>query len=279
MRAGQPRSEFGELVKGFVPALLTLGEHLTGAEDAFEAERAAAETLVPMLALDDFRAEMARSLAEGLAAEGGPAALAVLRMLAEFGEGADSDAASGLADGMAASGVADPPWLETLRAPVEALEFRRFSAASEPERAALVASFRRAGVDHGFLVAVDYLRCGAADLVEPVRPGELGEVVSLIGARYAEAGIDPAEEVLDPETAGRFLVGAVQASLDHMAEDGSPCGIGPDADPDSGAVLDRERARGLGALLTRRLRAAGLAGEAPKHGEHVPGGGESPNSP
>ncbi|WP_199035218.1 plasmid pRiA4b ORF-3 family protein [Glycomyces salinus] len=270
--ARQVMAAFESMLGELVPTMIDMGDHLTQTDDPFEAECVGGGTLLPLLATDMFaKAGVARRLAEALAAEGGPAALAVLRLMTELDTDWRVSFAAELADGVAAAGASEPPWVGSLRAPVEAVEFLRYTAAEEPSLAMVLAGFRREGEVHGFSVGVDLADCGAADLVEPISAADYDEVLTMVEAQFSTGASGWAMERLDHEEAGRFLTGALQAALEHFAEDDEePDLIDPDEESDEDGPLEKEQIIGLGALLSMRLRAAGLQGPALGHGEHVP---------
>ncbi|HEU5126704.1 MAG TPA: plasmid pRiA4b ORF-3 family protein [Glycomyces sp.] len=262
--------QIDDLLAAMRPHFAAIGDDLATVTDPFEAELAGGAVLGLLAGLDLLASErVAPRLVADVALQGDTSARALLVFM---GLGPDRNLADLAREADAAldeAGVADPVWAPTLFQPVEPARFTRITVPGDRVEAWLLALFRRAGEEHGFLVGVDYADCGAITTLDPVPPDHVDEIVRRIEAGALVDDVASVAEELDEERARVFLDGAIGTTLDHWAED----------DDDTGEDLEAELLPGRIILLGRRLNEAGLIGEAPEHGGHVPAPAERPSPP
>lgn len=249
------------LLAAMRPYFAAIGDDLATVTDPFEAELAGGAVLGLLAGLDLLASErVAPRLVADVALQGDTSARALLvfmglgpdRNLADLARQADT--------ALDEAGVADPVWAPTLFQPVEPARFTQITVPGASAEAWLLALFRRSEEEHGFLVGVDYADCGAITTLDPVPPDQVDELVRCVEAGELIEDVTTVAEDLDREQARLFLDGAIGTTLDHWAEE----------DDDTGEDLEAELLPGRIILLGRRLNEAGLVGEAPEHGGHVP---------
>ncbi|GAB3645233.1 plasmid pRiA4b ORF-3 family protein [Glycomyces tarimensis] len=254
--------EIDELVAMMRPHMAAIGDDLAAVTDPFEAELAGGAILGLLAGLEQLDSERAAlRLVEDVALQGDTSARALLVFM---GLGPDPNLASlaRQADAvLGAAGVADPVWADALHLPVEPTRFTKITVPGDRMEAWLLALFRRSNEEHGFLVGVDYTDCGAITMLDPVPPGHVHDLVERVEAGELLDDIPTIAEDLDEEQARVFLDGAIGATLDHWAEEDDD---GPEDD------LEADLLPGRIILLGRRLNEAGLVGEQPGHGGHIP---------
>lgn len=254
--------EIDGLLATMRPHMAAIGDDLAALTDPFEAELAGGAILGLLAGLEllDSNAAAVR-LVQDIALQGDTSARAVLVFISLGPDPDLADLARRADVALDEAGVADPVWARTLFEPVESTRFTRITAAGSDSDAWLLALFRRAEEEHGFLVGVDYTECGAITMLDPVPPDQVDELVRRVDAGALIGDVPTVIEDLDREQGRIFLDGAIGTTLDHWAE-------GADEADDE---LEEDLMPGRIILLGRRLNEAGLVGEPPEHGGHVPG--------
>ncbi|MCH7232597.1 plasmid pRiA4b ORF-3 family protein [Glycomyces sp. L485] len=250
-----------ELVAMMRPHMAAIGDDLATVNDPFEAELAGGAILGLLAGLEQFDSDRAAvRLVEDVALQGDTSARALLVFM---GLGPDRNLASlaRQADAVLdAAGVQDPVWADKLFQPVEPTRFTRITVPGDRMEAWLLVLFRRSDEEHGFLVGIDYTDCGAISMLDPVPPSHVRDLVERIEAGELLDDIPTVAEDLDEEQGRVFLDGAIGATLDHWAEEDDETEDDLDADLLPGRII----------LLGRRLNEAGMVGDPPVHGAHVP---------
>jgi len=106
-------------------------------------------------------------------------------------------AASAAAGRLVAAGMPTPRWAGELAEPVRVGDCMRLYDTQET-MSVLVASFRRAGRGHAFMVIVDEWACGAAADILVVDADHLPEALDDIRKGGLADGLDIRTQVLDP---------------------------------------------------------------------------------
>ena len=171
-------------------------------------------------------------------------------------------AASAAAGRLVAAGMPTPRWAGELAEPVRVGDCMRLYDTQET-MSVLVASFRRAGRGHAFMVIVDEWACGAAADILVVDADHLPEALDDIRKGGLADGLDIRTQVLDPAELRWYVEEALDARAMHDAE-------GP-ADAAS-AMFDEEEGppypvlallvRARLAALPQARRPAGVRGHA-----------------
>ncbi len=243
------------------PHMAAIGDDLATVTDPFEAELAGGAILGLLAGLELLDSgEAAVRLVEDVANQGDTSARALLAFMGLGPDRTLADLARQADAALGEAGVADPVWVPALSQPVEPTRFTRITVPGDRVEAWLLALFRRSEEEHGFLVGVDYTDCGAITMLDPVPPDHVGELVRRIEAGDLIDDVTTVAEDLDREQARIFLDGAIGTTLDHWAED----------DDTPGDDLEEDLMPGRIILLGRRLNEAGLVGDPPEHGGHVP---------
>lgn len=233
-----PQDMIDDLVRG--------GAELLDADDPLDAELFGAAFLAAgRLAGDGFADALTDGIVPMVAAQAGPASLAVLLTLGALDDGA---AAAKAAAGLAGAGVPVPAWASELREAVRAGPGRRF-ADPDDTISMLVCSFDRSGRSHGFVVQVDHTDCHAAANIL-LFPAEMGdEVLGAIRKDAGGSGLSLVEEELDPAELRWQIERALDAREVHDTD------LGPAAiDEDSGDE-DLPGYHQLSVLLRARMQA------------------------
>lgn len=244
------------------PHMAAIGDDLSTVTDPFEAELAGGAVLGLLAGLELLDSERAAMrLVEDVALQGDTSARALLVFIGLGPDPALAELARKADAALDAAGVADPVWAPALSEPVEPTRFTMVTVPGRHSEAWLLALFRRANEEHGFLVGVDYTDCGAITMLDPVPPDHVDELVRRVETGELIDDVPTVAEGLDKDQARFFLDGAIGATLDHWVEDAD------DTDDD----LEADLLPGRIILLGRRLNEAGLVGDPPEHGGHVPG--------
>jgi hypothetical protein len=262
----RPDPGLGRLADQLAPVLMRICDELGAKASAFDAEAAGVETVGLIAGLE--REELAvigPRLVALIADRLDTPARAMLTFFAESPDETFAWEASRADAALARAGVPAPSWQEARSRPVTALRFTRLSSDDEPDYAWLLAVFERAGERHGFLLCLDYAECGEITLIEPIGPAHFEEVRGLVEDEMLPQSLATRVEAMDAEAAARFIEGAVATTIDHLESDREPPVPGEDDQSTPRYLLP-----GRMMLLRRHLRLAGLLGDPPGHGEHVP---------
>ncbi|WP_051326272.1 plasmid pRiA4b ORF-3 family protein [Glycomyces tenuis] len=244
------------------PHMAAIGDDLSTVTDPFEAELAGGAVLGLLAGLELLDSDRAAvRLVEDVALQGDTSARALLAFIGLGPDPGLADLARRADAALDAAGVADPVWAPALSEPVEPIRFTMVTVPGSRSEAWLLALFRRSDTEHGFLVGVDYTDCGAITMLDPVPPDHVDELVRRVERGELVDDVPTVAEDLDSERARIFLDGAIGATLDHWADD----------DDDAEGGLEEDLMPGRIILLGRRLNEAGLVGDPPEHGGHVPG--------
>lgn len=243
------------------PHMAAIGDDLAAVTDPFEAELTGGAILGLLAGLELLDSDRASArLVEDVTLQADTSARALLVFMGLGPDPGLADLARQADAVLEAAGVAAPVWAPALAGPVEAARFTRITVLGTGPEAWLLALFRRSGEEHGFLVGVDYSDCGAITMLDPVPGDHVDELVRRVESGELVDDVPTTAEDLDGEQARIFLDGAIGATLDHWAED----------DEDTEGDLEAELMPGRIILLGRRLNEAGLDGDPPEHGGHVP---------
>jgi hypothetical protein len=232
-----------------IDALVEEGSSLLGIADSLEAEIVGA-SLVRFggAAEEEFQEAWAAEVVPAIAQRASTEALAVLLAIGSVAPPPAGEAASAAADRLIEAGVARPSWADELAQPVELTDCRQLA---DPDGSAsiLVCSFRGAGHEHAFVVAVDHEDCGAAASIMMAEPDELVAVLASLrsggAVPYAEQALDPAELRWQVENA---LDARARHDLDNdRLDDGGPAEWDDPDDVDEYPLLAE--------LLAARMRA------------------------
>lgn len=253
----------GELLDG----VATLAE----CEDALDAELAGAALVAMVTVAGD---ELVPAFVQGFipqveAKAGG--ALALLLAIGSVASGVQEQvakAASAAAGRLVAAGIPTPRWAGELAEPVRVGDCVRLYESQET-MSVLVASFRRAGRGHAFMVIVDEQDCGAAEDILFVDADQLPEALDDIREGGRADGLDIRTQVLDPAELRWYVEDALDARAVHDEEEPA----------DAASVLFDEEEEGppypvLALLVRARLavlpqahRPAGARGHANTHAQ------------
>lgn len=209
-----PTLLLGELLEDVTP--------LAEVEDALDAELAGATFLALVGAIgEDMLAVFVDVLIPQIESRPGRGALAVLKALGSIASGVQhrvAEAASAAADRMIAMGVPEPQWAAELAEPVQIADCMRLRD-SWGALTLLVASFRRAGRGHAFLIVVDEMNCAAAEDILVVDAGELTAVLDNIREGGRAEGREFRTQALDPAEFRWYAEEALDARAVHDEED------------------------------------------------------------
>lgn len=184
---------------------------------------------------------------------------AALMMLTAVGAVAVGDAeplaaaARAAAGRMTAGGMQAPRWSGQLTQPLEAGPFTRLVDA-DGTMSMLIGSFRRAGLEHSFIVTVDHDDCGAAVGIVLLDAADLPDAVNDIRDNARDDGVTVETHTLDAPAYRWHLEQALDARADHDADDAdidnpdAPAGEPADAVDGDGPPYPT-----LAALLRARL--------------------------
>ena len=174
-----PNEVLGQLLDDVAPLL--------DVEDALDAELAGAAFRTLLAPIDDDQfPEFLAAFVPAVESRPGAAALALLRLLGSAAPGTrpkGAEIAAAAADRMAAAGVSEPAWAAELAEPGHVSDCARLSD-NLGALSLLVASFRRAGRGHAFVVVVEETHCGAAaDIAARVVPQQVADRAHAEGGR------------------------------------------------------------------------------------------------
>ncbi|MFI1915098.1 hypothetical protein [Nocardia sp. NPDC020380] len=231
------------------------------ATDAFDAELLVASFLSIGVELSP---GVGRAFAESLVARfetrGDAAGLGMLRALGVLTAGPVARACARAADRLTALGVSAPDWAGELTEPVAAGDFLVLTDSQAP-RCLLYGTFRRAGREHGFLLSVDDLDCGAVQEILPLGEEELAGALGM-----AHELCPSSSEAIAPDD---FRLRAVRALYARALHDAQLAALGLE-DDDYGDSADGMPPYGAAALVLQ-TRLSGLsASKLPMlpHGRH-----------
>ncbi|GAA5033551.1 plasmid pRiA4b ORF-3 family protein [Actinopolymorpha pittospori] len=203
-------------------ALLDGAAGLTDSEDALDAEVAGA-ALVAMMTVtgDELVPVFVEGLIPQLEATAGGHALALLRAMGSVAAGVQEQvaaAASEAASRLAAAGIPKPRWDDELAEPVQLGDCMRLYDSQET-MSVLVASFRRAGRGHGFMVIVDEQDCGAAEDILFLDADQLSEALDDLRTDGLGDGLDIRTQTLSPAGLRWYVEEALHARAVHNDEE------------------------------------------------------------
>ncbi|MFJ4658183.1 hypothetical protein ACIP5Y_43525 [Nocardia sp. NPDC088792] len=182
------------------------------ATDAFDAELLVASFLSIGIELSPGVGKaFAESLVTRFETRGDAIGLGMLRALGSLTAGSVARAGARAADRLTALGVSAPDWAAELAEPVAAGDFLVLTDTLAP-RCLLYGTFRRAGREHGFLLSVDDLDCGAVQEILPL--GE-GETAGALGMAHE---LCPSSEAIAPDDFRLRAVRALHARGLHDAQ-------------------------------------------------------------
>ncbi|GAB3236668.1 hypothetical protein GCM10027447_35150 [Glycomyces halotolerans] len=255
-------ADIEELLTVVRPHLAAIGDDLAGVTDPFEAELAGGAVFGVLAGFEELDSDQAMlRLVEEVALQGDTSARALLVFMSLGPDPDLADLARGADSLLDAAGVTDPVWAGDLFQPVEPVKFTRITVPGEPKEAWLLAVFRRADEDHGFLVGVDYGDCGAITQLDPIPPDQVSTFLQKVDTGRLLDEIPTEYEDLSDDEARYFLDGAITTTLDHWSDE-------TEEPPEGDLEADLLPTRLI--LLTRRLTETGLTGQPPPHGAHVP---------
>jgi hypothetical protein len=195
---------------------------LAEVEDALDAELAGAAFLAMVGAAgDDVFPAFLDAFVPVLESRPGRSSLAVLRALGSVASGAQpqvAEATSSAGDRMSAAGVPEPRWGAELAEPVEVTDCMRLDG-GRGGLTALVASFRRAGRGHAFVIVVDEANCAAAADIVLVDADQLPAALDDIRDGFGALGGDVSTQALDPAELRWYAEEALDARAVHDEED------------------------------------------------------------
>lgn len=205
-------------------------------------------------------------------AKAGGDALALLLAIGSVASGVQEQvakAASAAAGRLVAAGIPTPRWAGELAEPVRVGDCVRLYDSQET-MSVLVASFRRAGRGHAFMVIVDEQDCGAAADILFVDADHLPEALDDIREGGRADGLDIRTQVLDPAELRWYVEDALDARAVHDEEEpADAASVLFDEEEDEGppypvlALLVRARL----AVLPQAHRPAGARGHADAHAQ------------
>jgi len=217
-----------------IDALVEEGSGMLEFADALDVEIAGASLAgFGGIAAEGYDKAWAAEIVPAIAQRASPGALAVLLAIGSVARPPAGVAASVAAGLLVEAGVARPGWADELAQPVELTDCRRL-AAPDGSASMLVCSFRRAGREHGFVVAVDHQDCGSAATIMMTKYDELALVLDILRSR---ADVPLVEQTLEPEELRWQVENALDARAHHDLDDGLEM-AGVLADPDDPDDVD-----------------------------------------
>lgn len=242
-----------------IDELLVGAGDLVASDDPLDVETAGAAFLsIGEVVGEGFEEALVGGLIPEFEAKAGTEAVAMLLAIGSVAADPAGKAALMAADRLVRAGAPQPGWAAELGEPVTLTGGWRLADA-QGTGSMLVCGFHRAGRSHTILLSVDHHDCGAADQILLFPGGEPAQALETIQAESRDAGIDIAQEALDPAE----LRWQVEAALDARAvhdSDERAAGM-PEAPVDDDDELPGYRA--MAVLLRARMSALPASGRPP----------------